>query len=478
MDVSNLASAWQMFTEILKWGVIALIPASIIMYFTGHLQRILVFVYGELSRSERNKFISYGALFFVIIGIYWLLRCIKDPTFSAFVDSTQVWKAKIVSLLVVFPLVAGYNYLVDKFSRHRLFYAMSAIYAVILLVLWFFVRNECYGLPAAKCDRWSLLGWIAYVVIESFGSLMVVLFYSFMADTTTPEAGKKGFFVTQTFAQLGAIFGSQVVASQSENIGVDKLYVVAAVVIAFAIPAIVRFIMWYIPKEELAGYQAKGAVSEGKKKTGFVEGIAFLLSQPYLLGIFVVVSAFEVVVTVFDLQFKVLIQDYAKGNPNVFGSYTGEFGVYVSVLALASLLLGIGKIGRKIGLTISLALMPLMVLVMIFTMQFIPVLGVVFWVMVFAKGINYALGQPSKEQLYIPTSREAKYKSKAWVDTFGSRFAKASGSGIIGLHYSWLALPFLAISGINIVICVAWFFTAFYLGRKHKHAVEHNEVVC
>src|SRR3989339_1367740 len=239
MDVSNLASAWQVFAELLKWGAFALIPVGIIMYFTGHLQRILVFVYGEFTRSERNKFVSYGVLFFVIIGIYWLLRCIKDPTFSAFVDSKHVWKAKIVSLLVVFPLVAGYNYLVDKFPRHRLFYAMSAIYSAIFLVLWFFVRNECYGLPAAKCDRWALLGWIAYVVIESFGSLMVVLFYSLMADTTTPEAGKKGFFVVATFGQIGNMLGSEFVARASHVVGGETIFLLAAGLIVLCIPALV-----------------------------------------------------------------------------------------------------------------------------------------------------------------------------------------------------------------------------------------------
>ncbi|HBL98594.1 TPA: hypothetical protein DDZ86_03035 [Candidatus Dependentiae bacterium] len=475
MDTS-LSYYWETFTWLLQMGAIAALPVAIILYFTGHLQRILTAIYGTFTRDERNKFISYGVLFFFIIGIYWLLRCIKDPTFNAFIGSQYTWMAKIVSLAVIFPLVAGYSYLVDLFPRHRLFYAMSAIYGALFLGLWFLVQSPTFGIPAPEGQRWAMLGWVAYVVIESFGSLMVVLFYSFMADTTTPEAGKKGFFITATFAQIGAIFGSTVVAKASHVLGTEALYMVAGLVIAICIPAMVRFIMWFIPKDELSGYQAKGLASE-KKKTGFVEGIKLMVMQPYLMGIFVVVSAFEVVATVFDLQFKVFIAEFAKGNADVYAAYTGEFGVYVNVLALLSLLLGIGNLGRRIGLTLSLALMPVLMIINIVVMEVAPSLAVVFWVMVFSKGINYALGQPSKEQLYIPTSRDAKYKSKAWVDTFGSRFSKATGSGIMGLRYG-AGASMVMVTAVTFSVCIFWFLVALFLGKKHKHAVERNEVVC
>ncbi len=44
------------------------------------------------------------------------------------------------------------------------------------------------------------------------------------------------------------------------------------------------------------------------------------------------------------------------------------------------------------------------------------------------KSINYAFSQPVKEALYIPTLKEIKFKSKSWIDAFGSKLAKGSGS--------------------------------------------------
>ncbi len=371
-------------------------------------------------------------------------------------------------------MIAGYSYLVDLFPRHRLFYAMAALYTALFLGLWFFVKSPEFGMSAPQDHRWKLLGWIAYVIIDSFGSLMVVLFYSFMADTTTPEEGKKGFFITTTFAQIGDIIGSLTVAKISHIVGVENLYLVAAVATAICIPIMVRFILWFIPKEEFVGYQTKVAV---ESTTGFVEGIRLILSQPYLMGIFVVVSVFEVVATIFDLQFKVLIADYAQGDAAVYAAYTGKFGAYVGALALVSILFGVGNFGRKIGLMFSLMIMPLLMMVNLGIMTISSTLNVAFWVLVFSRGLNYAFGQPAKEQLYIPTSRDAKYKSKAWIDTFGSRFSKAFGSGIMGLKFG-LGASMMLVSGLAFSLCIAWCATAFYVGRRHKHAIERDEVVC
>ncbi|HBY05926.1 MAG: Plastidic atp adp transporter [candidate division TM6 bacterium GW2011_GWE2_42_60] len=459
-----------------KVGLFALIPLFIVSCFTGHFKRLLVYIYGDFTRNERNKFILYGVLFFFIIGIYWLLRSLKGPTFNAFIGSRHTWVADIVSIAVVFPMIAGYSYLVDLFPRHRLFYAMSVLYSVLFVGLWFLIKNPEFGMAAPLEHRWKFLGWLSYVIIDSFGSLMVVLFYSFMADTTTPAEGKKGFFITTTFAQIGDIVGSLTVAKISRVIGVETLYLLAALVTIICIPLMVRFIIWFIPKEEFIGYKTD-IVKKEAPEPGFVEGVRLIFSQPYLMGIFVVVSVFEVVATIFDLQFQVLIADYAQGDASLYAEYTGQFGAYVGALALVSILFGVGNLGRKIGLMFSLMIMPLLMMLNLGIMTISSTLNVAFWVLVLSRGLNYAFGQPAKEQLYIPTSRDAKYKSKAWIDTFGSRFSKASGSGIMGLKYG-LGASMILVSGLAFSLCIFWFVAAFYLGRRHKHAIEQDEIVC
>lgn len=44
------------------------------------------------------------------------------------------------------------------------------------------------------------------------------------------------------------------------------------------------------------------------------------------------------------------------------------------------------------------------------------------------QGLTYALNEPCKEMLYLPTSDAIKFKAKGWIDVFGSRCAKGVGS--------------------------------------------------
>ena len=100
--------------------------------------------------------------------------------------------------------------------------------------------------------------------------------------------------------------------------------------------------------------------------------------------------------------------------------------------------------------------------------------------MVFCKGINYALNQPAKEQLYIPTSKDSKYKSKAWIDMFGSRFSKGVlGSGINSLRPILGSGMFAIISAtISFGLIGLWSVSAVYIGRKNKEAIKEDKFVC
>lgn len=463
----------------LLWSLVAAVPALAVLYMTGLLQKALRYIYGDFTPAERNKFILFGSLFFMVIGVYWNLRCVKDAIFNSFIGSESTWQAKILSVFVVLPVVVVYSYLVDIFPRHRLFYAMSVLYAALFFGTALLLDSPTYGIAAPAETRWSFLGWMTYILIESFGSLFPALFYSFLADTTSPETGKKGFFVTATFAQLGAMIGSYIVWSQSKCWGVPFLVKLAAIATLIIIP-VVAYINWSIPKEAMQGYQGQGGAAEKKATPGFTEGLRLIFSQPYLLGIFFWIFSFEAVATILDLQFKIFIAR-ETGSSGEYAGVTGSFGVWVSAIALISLLCGVGNIGRKIGLTLSLVVMPLLMISNTVIMFVSPTLAVVYWLMVASKGINYAFGQPAKEQLFIPTTKDAKYKSKAWIDMSGSRSAKATGSGIKGITAMVTSNPVVSLAlltALSLGVCGAWFFVSFYLGRRHKHAVERNEVVC
>jgi AAA family ATP:ADP antiporter len=92
--------------------------------------------------------------------------------------------------------------------------------------------------------------------------------------------------------------------------------------------------------------------------------------------------------------------------------------------------------------------------------------------------LNYAFLAPVRESLYLPTVKEIKFKSKSWIDAFGSKFAKTAGS-MFNVFASKmgasLLLPVYSFFFAGIV-CM-WFGVAFLLGRRFEKAVTNNEVI-
>src|SRR3989338_4423739 len=145
------------------------------------------------SRQECIKFVRLAAIFAFTIGVYWIINPTKDVVFLHTVGLDYLPYAKIFSLLIMVPTVLLYGRLVDQFPRHRVFYVLCIGYALITCLFGFLIGHPTIGLTNTVLNKWRLLGWAWYAFVESFGSIIVALFWSFAADTSTPESAKRGF---------------------------------------------------------------------------------------------------------------------------------------------------------------------------------------------------------------------------------------------------------------------------------------------
>ena len=94
------------------------------------LERLRSFFGGLLHKEERKKFFLLSVIFGITIGVYWLLRPIKDSIFLNMIGANYIPLAKMLSVIVVIPIVMIYSKLVDRFPRHVVLYILSIFYAV------------------------------------------------------------------------------------------------------------------------------------------------------------------------------------------------------------------------------------------------------------------------------------------------------------------------------------------------------------
>tara|TARA_B100000674_G_C37814996_1_gene902970 strand:- start:569 stop:1192 length:624 start_codon:yes stop_codon:yes gene_type:complete len=206
------------------------------------------------------------------------------------------------------------------------------------------------------------------------------------------------------------------------------------------------------------------------------------------MGVLVVSTFYEIAGTIVDYQMK----SQASIIPGVdFKWFMGVFGVSVNALAFAMALLGTSKLMKKYGIRVCILLYPLsfaFALISLYgyylhTPSAISLLWATFGVMLIVKAASYAVNNPVKEMMYIPTSKDAKFKAKGIVDMLGNRSAKMSGAqigGFLNVKGNPLAsIHNLMLYGslIGLGIIGAWLLAAIYVGNKNKQLVDSGEIV-
>jgi AAA family ATP:ADP antiporter len=443
------------------------------------------------SSDELKKFGFLAAIFGLIIGTYWTLRPLKDSLFNAVVGLDNQPYAKILSVLIVFPLVILYGKLIDTFPRNKVFYGLTIFYAVLaLFFMWAFMHPEI-GLTNSVKSTGRFIGWAWYVYVESFGSLVVALFWAFTADTTAPNSARRGFPIISMFGQIGNILGPLLLDSKRLGFATPAPVVGICGALMLGMAALFWYMMRSVAPSEWVGYTGEGAheaKGEGKdEEPGFLEGLKLLLTQGYLMGIFLIITIYEVIVTILDYHFKATAA-YQYPDVSDLNSYLNFYAIMVGVVSASCVILGINNIQRRLGMLVSLLMLPTLVIAAVIVIKFNPTwLTAALVIMVLSKAVNYALNQPVLKQLYIPTTKETKYKAQAWIEMFGSRGSKGLSS-VVNSYRKTFTNKFGSLAGVDYFLTMSsvvslaliggWFFVAIYVAKVYNDAIKANKVVC
>ena len=294
-------------------------------------------------------------------------------------------------------------------------------------------------------------------------------------------------------AQIGAIGGSLLTVYNHLLGGVWPLIVLSVFMISM-VPVIINYFIKVIPahlqvsSKATAAEEKKEEVEEKKEGIfkAFYEGIKLLFTRSYLIGVLGISTLYEIVGTIIDYQMKAA-GSFFYPTEQEMATFVGWFGVATNGLAFVMALLGTSYMIKKMGLRFCLLFYPvtlaLSIVAFLISFKFgalnqFQILAAIFSVNVLCKGLSYAVNNPSKEMMYIPTSKEVKYKAKSWIETFGSRGSKAIGGSISktlvkgGLDAVMVKGNFIGLSIIGL-----WTFAAFFVGNKNAKLIRDNKII-
>ncbi len=162
---------------------------------------------------------------------------------------------------------------------------------------------------------------------------------------------------------------------------------------------------------------------------------------------------------------KAAVDDFVSTG---IGKFYAGFFTNVNILGLVVQLFVVSRLLRIVGIRGGLMILPALALGGYTLLAFAPVLGAIRWVKTAENATDYSLQNTVRQALFLPTTREEKYKAKQATDTFFWRAGDLFSAGVvyIGLNRLHLSTPGFAVA--NMVLVAVWIGLALAIGREFQ----------
>ncbi len=414
----------------------------------------------NVRREEIPALLAAAAFFFCILTALMVLRPAREALgMQSGLDTVRwLFVGTAVVTLLVNPV---FGFLVSRFRRLQFISATYLFFAASLLVFWSF-------LVLAPATMGEVSGRIFYVWFSVFNLFVTMVFWALMADRFSLDQGKRFFGTIAVGGTLGAIFGPWLASVLAQPIGTANLLLVAIFFLFLAVA-----LAWLVarlqphPGEADKTAEAAPAVDERAIIGGSAwAGFRSVAKSPYLLGICAYVMILAVIATF--LYFTRLAMVAALGDD--MDMRTTVFAQIDLITQLATLFLQLivtGHLMRRLGVSVTLALLPITVAL---GMLGLAIVGTLLALIIFEacfRAVQRAIMRPARETLFTVVNREDKYKAKAFIDTFVYRGGDVAGAWTEGL-LSRLGMGLAALATLTIPMAIVWAGLGIWLGRKQK----------
>ena len=428
----------------------------------------------DIRRSELPTALLMFSYFFLIITSFWILKPIKKSIFIQFYEKTGfdlfAWHlsgpqaellAKVLNMAVAFVAVGVFTWLARRFRRQQLTFIFTGFFLASYAAYAFIIERPQ-----------SITVWTFYLYGDLFSTLMVATFFAFLNDSVTPDDAKRLYGLICLGGVAGGVFGTTTLRAL-----IAKIDVVGWLWVCFGLGLLILVVAFAagrrIDRDPPPEPEAVPAETEKKGKGNpALEGARLVFGSPYLLSIVAIVGLYEIVSTVMDFQFTSTIDHYLSG-PAIGKHFATVFAITNMVSMLVQLFFT-SFVMSHFGLGFALMVLPVAALAGSMGFMALPVLGMGSALNTLDNGFSYSINQSAKEALYVPTSKDEKYKAKAFIDMFVQRFAKAVAVGVsLGITMVFREYSSLRwLSGFTVAVIALWIFAAIYAGRSFKRMTE------
>ncbi|RPJ58675.1 MAG: hypothetical protein EHM23_16795 [Acidobacteria bacterium] len=410
----------------------------------------------DFDRRELPIVLLLFSFFFLVIAVFQILKPLKNGLFVERYGAGLELYAKLGNIAVAALGVMLFTWLYNRVRRDRLIYILSGFFlACFALMIW----------ALAHPEAWSI--WSFYFLGDLESTLMVAAFWAYATDLSSTDQAKRLFGVVGGGGVIGGWVGISVAKLLRSEIGMGGLLALSAgfMLALILITAATEFLVSKTRRFRLgsSGSVSAKVVEQGPKLGAAFDGARLVAASPYLLAIVVIMASYEIASQVMDYQFK--LQTEALTGVGTTQDFMANVYFFANCLSVFVQFVLVSLIMRKFGIKPALLVLPVAMLASSSLFMAVPTLIISSLLVISDNGFNYSIQQTARESLYVVTSRDEKYKARAFINMFVQRFAKGIaivgvlGAGVLGLAARWLSL-------ITILVMVAMIAASVYAARR------------
>jgi AAA family ATP:ADP antiporter len=147
--------------------------------------------------------------------------------------------------------------------------------------------------------------------------------------------------------------------------------------------------------------------------------------------------------------------EFARARETFIGETYSRLFSTVNLLGFLLQMFVVSRLFKFLGVGKSLFIHPIVALTGYLLMLRAPSLQLMSVLKIADNSIDYSLGNTTKQALWLPTSREAKYKAKQAVDSFFMRMGDVVQAGVVFVGER-LAFAVPAFAAVNVLLVGGW----------------------
>jgi len=419
----------------------------------------------DVRREEALSALLMALTMFLILGAYYMLKTAREIFILAEGGAEVKSYSSAGQAILLLGLVPAYGALAARANRVQL----------VQWVTLFFVSNLVLFVLAVGAGLH--VGIVYFLWVGIFNVMVIAQFWAFANDLYTPEQGKRLFPLIGVGSSLGAWVGSMRAGYLVGAFGPQRLLIGGATILVVCV-LLSRVV------DRVTRRQSRDGTTRGDERiAGGRNGFSMIASDPYLGLIALLVVFLNVVNTSGEYLFGRYVVETANATfgagpdaqaarQQFIGETYSNLFSYVNLVGFLLQLFVVSRLFKFLGVGRSLFVHPVVAIAGYVLMLRAPSLDAMRWLKIADNSIDYSLGNTTKQALWLPTSREAKYKAKQAVDSFCTRAGDVLQAGVVWTgERAALAVPGFA--AIIILLAGGWLVTVVGLNRRlHAQARE------